>query len=148
MPDNIKEPPAHYYGSIIDWKALSPQSRKRVRRYANKDTKNAQNKIYRAANKDAIRTQNKIYYAANKDAINANKNNTINAPKRRAYREANKDKAKVYRKANKDKAKGFSTAYYQLNRDTIRGQQRNYRIKKAKEFYALFGTWEIEPGIY
>ena len=119
MTPKIKEPPAHYPGSIIEWKALSREARYRVQnKYTNK---------------------RRAYYAANKDALKA---------KASVYREANKDKINTYREATKDKRKVSSAVYYQLNRDTMLEKHRNYRIKKDEEFYEMFGTYEIEPGIY
>ena len=120
----MKEPPAHYHGSIIDWKALSKQSRKRVR-----------NKYAR----DTINMKRRVYYHNNSDAIKAyNKNN----------KEVIKTKRKAYHKKNNEAIKTKKKAYYQLNRDKKLEQQRNYRMKKANEFYELFGTYEIEPGMY
>ena len=136
MPPKIKEPPAHYRGSIIEWKALSTQSRHIV---TNKDKLRAKASAYREANKVKIDAKRK----ANKDKLNA---------KASVYREANKDKinakANTYREATKDKRKVSNAALYQLNRDTRLEQHRNYKMKKANEFYELFGTYEIEPGIY
>ena len=140
MPVNIKEPPAHYHGSIIEWKALSKESRYSLK---NKDAKQAYNRAYLAANKDAVKAYNQTYYTSNKDAVKAHS---------RAWHEANKDKKKVanaaYRQLNKDKQKVANAAYRQLNRDKILEQRRNKTIEKANDFYELFGTWEIEPGIY
>ena len=96
MPNKKNEnPPAHYKGSLIDWKALSARQQ------------------YCEQNKDAIRVTRKVYRETNRDAINTQ-----------------------------------GRAYYHENSDTIMEQQRNYRIRKANEFYALHGTYEIEPGIY
>ena len=121
MPPKIKEPPAHYHGSIIEWKALSRESRYGVKNKVKIDAK-------RKANKDKLNAKASVYREANKDKINA--------------------KANTYREATKDKRKVSNAALYQLNRDTRLEQQRNYKMKKANEFYELFGTYEIEPGIY
>ena len=102
----MKEPPAHYHGSLIEWKALSPQSRQRVH-HPDKD------KAYNKNNKEVIKIKKKAYLEKNHEAIKTKKK-----------------------------------AYYQLNCDKKLEQQRNYRMKKANDFYELFGTWEIEPGIY
>ena len=68
------------------------------------------------------------YFAANKDVISA--------------------KHKVHKDQNREALNTKSRAYYHENSDTIMEKQRLSKIKKAKEFYALHGTWEIEPGIY
>jgi len=52
------------------------------------------------------------------------------------------------KKTNNEAIKTQKKAYYQLNRDKKLEQQRNYRMKKTNEFYELFGTYEIEPGMY
>ena len=123
MTPKIKEPPAHYHGSIIEWKALSREARYRVQnKYTNK------RRAYYAANKDALKAKTSVYREANKDKI-------------RAY-------ASAYREANKDKSKISDAAYYELNRDTMLEKHRNYRIKKNEEFYEMFGTYEIQPGVY
>ena len=69
-----------------------------------------------------------------------------------AYRTANKDAIhahnQAYRKANKDAIYAHNQAYRKANREVIKTRGRKYRIKKSNQFFALFGTWEIEPGIY
>ena len=124
MPPKIKEPPAHYHGSIIEWKALSTRSRQRVR-----------NKYAR----DTINMKRRVYYHNNSDAMKAYRKNN---------EEVIKTKKKAYHEKNNEAIKTQKKAYYHLNRDKKLEQQRNYRMNKANDFYELFGTWEIEPGIY
>ena len=121
----IDNPPACYEGTLMDWKALSAVHQYRI---VNKDKKKARNKIYRTVNKDRI----KRYAKANKDVLKAylKKNYQANKTKMDAQN-------KIYRAVNKDKIRARGCV-----------NSRKYRIKKAKEFYELFGTWEIEPGIY
>jgi hypothetical protein len=121
----IDNPPACYEGTLMDWKALSA-----VHQYRIANTK---------VNKDKIRAQASAYREANQVKMDA-------------YRKANKDvidaQNQAYRKSNREVINIRKRAYYHLNRDTMLEQQRNYKIRKAKEFYELFGTYEIEPGIY
>ena len=146
MTPTIKDPPANYIGSFVDWKALSSKQRYKITHVV-KVT--AERKLYHDKNRHKIAIKKAVWVKNNKE-------------KRRIYNKAFYEKQKysgyyqdvylpsrkVYRDQNREALNTKSRAYYHENSDTIMEKQRLSKIKKAKEFYALHGTWEIQPGIY